>query len=81
MNISHLTPEHRAEALHHLRCAARARAIQWDHEREIERIMNREINADISTLAAALDCDAEDLDPDSLTCITKQDLEDYCSHD
>jgi hypothetical protein len=81
MNLTDLTEKQRAQALHHLRGAARARAMQWDHEREIEQLLDREIddtNDIITTLAGAVDGDAEDLDPGQLTFITEEDLATYC---
>jgi len=81
MNLTDLTEEQRAYALHHLRGAARARAMQWDHERQIELILDREINRGdmlICHLAGACDSDAADLDPDQLTFITDEELQQYC---
>ena len=82
MNLSELTEEQRQQALHHLRCAARARALQWDHERQIEQIIDREIdNSDeiITCLAGDVNADAEDINPSDLTFITEQDLQKYCN--
>lgn len=81
MNLTDITEEQRAYALYHLRGAARARAMQWDHERQIEQILDRDIdNGDkfLTSLAGSVDSDAADLDPGDLTFITEEELQQYC---
>lgn len=82
MNLTDLTAEQRREALNHLRRAACARAIQWDHERQIEAITGLDIdNGDelLSSLAGSVDADADEINPDDLTFITEEDLAAYCN--
>ena len=74
MNLSDLTEEQRNKVLHHFRAAVLARALQWDHERQIELILDREIDVDIQDYAAGVDADAESLSPDDLTFIDEEEL-------
>jgi hypothetical protein len=76
MNIADLTEEQKAQVLHHLRAATLARALQWDHEREIELILDREIEVEIECLAAGVDADAATLTPEDLTFIELHELPD-----
>lgn len=74
MNLSDLTPEQRDQVLHHFRAAVRARALQWDHERQIELLLDRELDLGIEDYAGGVDVDAESLSPEDLTFIGHDDL-------
>lgn len=74
MNLSDITDEQRASVLYHFRAAVRARALQWDHERQIELILDRDVELDIEFYAAGVDVDAESLSPEDLTSIDQAEL-------
>ena len=79
MNISDLTDKQRKDVLHHLRCAVLAHATQWDNDRQIESILDREIDISetIEDLATSVDADAATITPDDLTFIRLEDLTTY----
>jgi hypothetical protein len=76
MNIADLTPEQQAQVLHHLRAATLAHALQWDHDRKIEALLDRELELSetIESLAVCVDADASTLTPEDLTFITLDNL-------
>lgn len=76
MNISDLTAEQKQQVLYHLRSAALARSLQWDHELAIETILGREIDADIEALAACIDAPADGLTEEDVG-LELDDLEDW----
>jgi hypothetical protein len=72
--LADLTPEERAQVLHHLRSAALHRARQWDHELAIESILGRELELDIEFWASGIDAPADDLTAADITLIADEDL-------
>jgi hypothetical protein len=76
--VTPLTEEQKKEILHHYRAAALARATQWDHESEVERILGYEIS-DFMTehFAAGIGYDPGGLEPDDMSEILAwEDIED-----
>ena len=76
MDINNITEEQKTDIVYHFRSAVLARALQWDHERAIEEICDREFDIDVASWAA------EVLSPSSIEdadFITWDDIKDELS--
>lgn len=70
MKIDHLPEDTQMRLVELLSEAVACRLAQWDAEREMERILDRELDLDVAALAAVID-------PDQVTSeVLKTELED-----
>jgi hypothetical protein len=74
MNINEITEEQKEDILYHFRAAVLARALQWDHERAIEKMLGREINTDVQDWSINVYGEARNLEPADLTYITWDEI-------
>lgn len=74
MNLAQLPAEKLKQALYHFRAAILARAQQWDHEREIELLLDREVEIEIEDYASGVEGDTGAMTPDDITFVDYEDL-------